>query len=143
MFAVFTKTFLRLHVWNDTSFTAATKYANQVKFYKMHFLVILTKVFLSNSLENWNLQSHNPYVINLKGHLFNNVEGYLYRNSLFVHGERQYHIKIYNIVSSVLVWVAPKILRINVVNVLVFGRHWPPKISTIDWYCSNHLFYIK
>ena len=27
------------------------------------------KVFLNNSLETWNLQSYNPYAINLKGHL--------------------------------------------------------------------------
>ena len=63
-----------------------------------------------------NLHSYNPYVINLKEHLLNNVEGYLCQNSLFIDAERQYHTKVYNIISNILVWVSRKIFRINVVN---------------------------
>lgn len=37
--------------------------------------------------------------MNLKEHLFNDVEGYLCQNPLFVDAEHQYHTKIYNIIS--------------------------------------------
>ena len=47
------------------------------------------KVLLNISLKNWNLQSYNPYVTNLKNHLFNNVEGYLCQSLLFGDAERQ------------------------------------------------------
>ena len=75
------------------------------------------KVLLNISFKTWNLQSYNPYVINLKEYFFNNVEGYLCQNSLFRDAERRYHTKVYNIISSILVWVAPKILRLNAVNI--------------------------
>ena len=115
-FVAFTKNYLWLHRWSGTNLTAAAKHTNQVKCQKIYFLIILIKVFLNNSPENWNLQSHNLYVMNLKGHLFNNVEGYPCKNSFFVDAERQYHTKVYDIISSALVWVAPKILLTNVVN---------------------------
>ena len=85
------------------------------------------ELFLNNSLEYLIWQSYIPYVINMKGHLINNaednVEGYSSQNSLFVDSKRQYHTKIYNIISSILFWVAPKILRTNAVNVIIFGLH--------------------
>ena len=61
--------------------------------------------------------------MNYKEHLYNNVEGCPSQTSLSVDSEWQYHTKVYNIILSILVWVAPKILRKNVVNALAFGLH--------------------
>ena len=81
------------------------------------------KYFLNNSLENFNLQLYNPNVINLKERFCHYFEGSFFQNSLFLDAEWQYHTKVYNIILSILVSVAPKILRTNVVNVLVLGLH--------------------
>ena len=59
-------------------------------------------MFLKIFLQNGNLQSYNPYVINLKEHLLNYDEGYPCQNSLLVDAERQYHTKAYNNISSIL-----------------------------------------
>ena len=73
------------------------------------------KIFLKNFPRNWNLQSYNLYIINLKEHLFNNIEEYPSENLLFPEPKQQYHTKVYNI-SSILVWVSP-----NILNVFVSG----------------------
>ena len=57
----------------------------------------------------------------LKGPLFNNSEGKLGRR-LFVDAYWQHYTKVYNIISSFLVWDSPKILWAKV-NVMIFGLH--------------------
>ena len=47
--------------------------------------------------------NHNAYVINLKEHLFRNVEGYSGQSLIFVDAERKYHIKVYNVILIFLV----------------------------------------
>ena len=66
------------------------------------------KILLYNSLENRNFQSYNLYVNNLKEHLCNNVEMHLYQTSLSVDAGWHYHTKVYNINSSILVWLLQK-----------------------------------
>ena len=50
-----------------------------------------SECIVKNTPENWDLKSYNPYVINLKEHFCNNVEGYSCQSSLFVDAEWQHH----------------------------------------------------
>ena len=52
----------------------------------------------------------------MKERFFSNVEGYDSKNSIFIDAERKDYIKVYNIISSFLVWNAPKLAGTNITS---------------------------
>ena len=52
----------------------------------------------------------------MKERFFSNVEGYDSKNTIFIDAERKDYIKVYNIISSFLVWTAPKLAGTNITS---------------------------
>lgn len=57
--------------------------------------------------------------------MLSDVERYHGQNPVFIDAEQKYKIKVYKVISSFLIWVAPTSLPIKVVNAVVFGLYYP------------------
>ena len=56
--------------------------------------------------------------------MFSYAERYHGQTSTFIDEEQKHNTKVYKIISSFLIWVAPKPLPIKVVNALVLGLYY-------------------
>ena len=63
-----------------------------------------------------------------------------WQNSRFVDTERKDYRKVYNSISSFLVWAALKLVGTNVLHNLNFCSVLHPRIAALDLYCSESFF---